>query len=112
MREEYAVNYEGKESPIIPIHSVSFPIHHVFVIQLITTLQVGNNDDYDDDDDFNTFANISVTKRIGSQASELDEYLRKPVENIKDPLKWWIANRHVYPKLHRMALDYLSIPGK
>ncbi|KAF8519395.1 hypothetical protein BU17DRAFT_47713, partial [Hysterangium stoloniferum] len=28
---------------------------------------------------------------------ELQEYLDKPVENIKDPLKWWVANQHVYP---------------
>jgi hypothetical protein len=37
--------------------------------------------------------------------------LRKPVESVKNPLKWWVANRHVYPKLYRMALDYLSIPA-
>lgn len=55
--------------------------------------------------------NISVTKAIPSQTSELDGYLRKPVENVKDPLKWWIGNRHVYPNLFRMALDFLSIPG-
>ena len=64
-----------------------------------------------DNDDFTTFANISVTKHAGSRSSELREYLRKPVENIKDPLKWWIASRHVYPNLFRMALDYLSILG-
>ena len=29
-----------------------------------------------------------------------------------DPLKWWHDNRHVYPVLYRMALDYLSIPGE
>ena len=65
-----------------------------------------------DDDDFGTFANISVTKQVGSRSSELDEYLRKAVENVKEPLAWWITNRHVYPNLSHMALDYLSIPGK
>ena len=44
--------------------------------------------------------------------SELDQYLRYPVEQVKDPLKWWFHNRALYPSLHRMALDYLSIPGK
>jgi len=29
-----------------------------------------------------------------------------------NPLKWWHDNRHVYPTLYRMALDYLSIPGE
>jgi hypothetical protein len=64
-----------------------------------------------DNDDFATFSNISVTNHIGFRTSEVDEFLRKPVENVKDPLKWWVANRHVYPNLYRMALDYLSIPG-
>jgi hypothetical protein len=63
-------------------------------------------------DDFTTFSNILVTNHVGFRMSEVEEYLRKPVENVKDPLKWWVANRHVYPNLHRMALDYLSIPGK
>jgi hypothetical protein len=64
-----------------------------------------------DNDDFAAFSNISVTNHIGSRTSEVDEFLRKPVKNVKDPLKWWVANRHVYPNLYRMALDYLSIPG-
>jgi hypothetical protein len=55
--------------------------------------------------------NISVTKEAGSQASEVQEFLRKPAEHVKEPLKWWVANRHIYPNLYRMALDYLSIPG-
>ena len=53
-----------------------------------------------------------MTKQIGSCTSELREYLQKPVENVKDPLKWWIASHHIYPNLYCMALDYLSIPGK
>ena len=57
------------------------------------------------------FSNISVTNHIGFQTSEVQEYLRKPVENVKDPLKWWVANRHVYPNLHRMALYYFSMPS-
>jgi hypothetical protein len=65
----------------------------------------------DDDNNFTAFANISVTKAVAFRRSELDEYLCKPMENVKDPLKWWIANRHVYPNLYRMALDFLSIPG-
>jgi len=64
-----------------------------------------------DNDDFAAFSNISVTNHIGFRTSEVDEFLRKPVENVKDPLKWQVANCHVYPNLYRMALDYLSIPG-
>jgi hypothetical protein len=45
------------------------------------------------------------------RAREIRKYLRLPVEEVTDPLKWWANNRLVYPNLHRMALDYLSIPG-
>ena len=82
-------------------------IQFVYIVTLIV-LQV----DSDSDNDFTTFANISMTKQAGSRPNELREYLRKPAENVKDPLKWWIASRHTYPNLYRMALDYLSIPGK
>jgi hypothetical protein len=66
----------------------------------------------EDDGAFSDFANISVVQKVVPKATELDEYLRLPVENVKDPLKWWYHNRFLYPTLHRMALDYLSIPGK
>jgi len=42
---------------------------------------------------------------------ELREYLSLPVEHADEPLKWWMKMERVYPNLHRMALDYLSIPG-
>jgi hypothetical protein len=42
---------------------------------------------------------------------ELEQYLECPVEDVKDVLLWWVKNRAVYPRLSRMALDYLSIPG-
>jgi hypothetical protein len=49
-----------------------------------------------------------------SGLSEIDEYLKLPVDHVKNPLKWWFNNRTTYPNLSRMALDYLSlsIPGK
>jgi hypothetical protein len=61
-------------------------------------------------DGFASFGNLSVTNR--HRASEIQGYLSLPVENVIDPLKWWTDNKYVYPNLHRMALDYLSIPGK
>jgi hAT family C-terminal dimerisation region len=57
------------------------------------------------------FANISIDPKTATKLSEIDDYLRLPVENVSDPLKWWYDNRRVYPNLSRMALDYLSIPG-
>jgi hypothetical protein len=43
--------------------------------------------------------------------SELAEYLSTGPENVKDPLLWWVEMRAVYPRLSRMARNYLSIPG-
>ena len=43
---------------------------------------------------------------------ELDSYLSTDPEHVTDALVWWYEHKHVYPRLHRMALDYLSIPGK
>ena len=56
------------------------------------------------------FGDISIV--ANAVLSEIDDYLRHPVQNVKDPLKWWFANRALYPNLSRMGLDYLSIPGK
>jgi hypothetical protein len=43
---------------------------------------------------------------------ELDRYLKTDVEHVEDPLLWWYERRSLYPCLSRMALDYLSMPGK
>jgi hypothetical protein len=54
----------------------------------------------------------SISAPIASKLKdELKQYLECPVEDVKDVLLWWIKNRAVYPRLSRMALDYLSIPG-
>ena len=45
--------------------------------------------------------------------TELDHYLRSPrIKGIKEPLQWWFDNRGTYPRLSRMARDFLTIPGK
>jgi len=89
VREEYAANYEKKanDSNVAPAKDhVKKP-----------------------DDGFASFGNLSVAS--SPRISEIQEYLSLSVENVKEPLKWWMNNRFVYPNLHRMALDYLSIPG-
>jgi hypothetical protein len=61
------------------------------------------------DNGFTLFGDLSVA---GSPCmSKIQEYLSLSIENVKDPLKWWMNNRFVYPNLHHMALEYLSIPG-
>lgn len=46
-----------------------------------------------------------------SDRDELNDYLESPVDPTKDALAWWHARRLQFPRLSRMALDYLSIPG-
>ncbi|GLB40081.1 hypothetical protein LshimejAT787_0705910 [Lyophyllum shimeji] len=45
------------------------------------------------------------------RVDELALYLSTEPENVSDALKWWHEKRLTYPRLSRMALDYLSIPG-
>ena len=32
-------------------------------------------------------------------------------EHVADPVQWWYEKCKTYPRLHQMALDYLTIPG-
>jgi hypothetical protein len=43
---------------------------------------------------------------------ELDKYLSTDPEHVKDAVKWWFDRRTIYPRLSRMAMDYLTIPRK
>ena len=43
---------------------------------------------------------------------ELARYLSTDPEQVKDVLLWWHKHKSMYPHLSRMALDYLTIPGK
>jgi len=43
---------------------------------------------------------------------ELERYLTADIEDVKDGLKWWHEKCAVFPRLSRMARNYLSIPGE
>jgi len=43
---------------------------------------------------------------------ELVEWLVQPPVLTEDPLRWWIANQKLYPRLSRMAIDIHMAPGK
>ncbi len=64
--------------------------------------------------DFDVFAHIAMPIAAASAVrNELDDYLTSPREAVNgDPLAWWWEHRRTYPKLSRMALDYLSVPGE
>jgi len=43
---------------------------------------------------------------------ELQCYLAKDVENVKDGLMWWYGKHALFPHLSCMACDYLAIPSE
>ena len=50
--------------------------------------------------------------KLADFGSELDHYLKADVEDVTDAIAWWHIRRSTYPRLSRMALDYLTIPSK
>jgi hypothetical protein len=58
------------------------------------------------------FDNLLFAKPT-AQASDdkVTLYLQEKVENIGDPIAWWLTQRDRFPFLSKMALDYLLIPG-
>jgi hypothetical protein len=62
----------------------------------------------------NIFDNLPALSapRTRELRDELDGYLSIDPEHIVDVLMWWTEKKSMYPRLSRMALDYLSIPGE
>jgi hypothetical protein len=65
----------------------------------------------------NIFDDLPALKGPETTATELQDelanYLSTPRDlSVKDGLRWWYDRKHLYPRLHRMAMDYLSIPGR
>ncbi|KAF5356677.1 hypothetical protein D9758_013731 [Tetrapyrgos nigripes] len=61
----------------------------------------------------NQFDDLPALKapRPDDLSDELDRYLKSDVEKVKDVVEWWHGRKKSYPVLHRMALDYLTIPA-
>jgi hypothetical protein len=49
--------------------------------------------------------------KVTELRDELARYLSTDPEQVKDVLLWWHEHKATYPRLSRMALDYLTIPG-
>lgn len=60
------------------------------------------------------FDNIPALASLDSDstADEITRYLQTAPDRADDALAWWYERRHIFPRLSRMARDYLSIPGE
>ena len=61
----------------------------------------------------NIFDNLPSLQapKLAELHGELDNFLSTDPKHVTDALAWWYAHKDEYLRLHRMALDYLSIPG-
>ena len=62
------------------------------------------------DNIFNALPALSTVSK--SLLDELTQFWSSPTELTLDPLRWWADRQVIYPRLSRMARDYLSVPGK
>ena len=111
MKLEYFCNQKWEEEWIEQAENL---VHEEYILSYEKVPEETNampteNTDADNDSGYALFGNLFVT--TCPRESEIQEYLSLPVENVKNPLKWWENNKHIYPSLHRIALDYISIPG-
>jgi hypothetical protein len=60
----------------------------------------------------NIFDHLMDDTPSSSVEDELQCHLATDVKEVRDGLMWWHERRTTFPRLSRMAHDYLSIPGK
>lgn len=66
-----------------------------------------------DDNSTNIFDHLpALAPNPATSINELDAYLTANIENVTDAITWWHGHHKTYLWLSRMALDYLTIPGK
>jgi hypothetical protein len=53
-----------------------------------------------------------IRSKSTADRNELDRYLSSDTEDVGDVLQWWMDRRSTFPRLSRMALDYLGTPGR
>jgi hypothetical protein len=58
---------------------------------------------------FDNLPDLALASSV--ERDELDRYLLAEMEDVKDCLMWWFERQDTFPRLSRMARDYLSIPG-
>ena len=60
---------------------------------------------------FDALLALSAPK-LSELCDKLNFYLSTDSEYIIDALAWWVGKHATYPHLSRMALNYLTIPGR
>ena len=72
------------------------------------------DDDMDSDDDLDARIYGKKADRIGNKTAEEEvaTYLKEdPADPKQSTLAWWHLKRSTYPRLNRLAMDYLAIQG-
>lgn len=91
--EEFTTNYEGKfqvkvavePADIVPVTSARFSC-------------------------FKRGAGAPSSSLKSNTVTKIQQYLRDPLVDTEDPIKWWYEVRHKYPSLSQMGRDFLVIP--
>ncbi|KAL7280543.1 hypothetical protein ACG7TL_005475 [Trametes sanguinea] len=66
----------------------------------------------DDENMFDRIPDLFQTNSRHGTYDELDIYLKAEPEDVTDLFPWWYARCHAFPRLSRMALDYLTTPDQ
>ncbi|OJA08716.1 hypothetical protein AZE42_07093 [Rhizopogon vesiculosus] len=69
-----------------------------------------NGDIWMNDNIFDNLPVLTAPKPI-NLSSELDLYLSTDAEHATNPIAWWHERQKLFPRLSRMAIDYLTIPA-
>lgn len=120
-RDEFIRNYAAYVVPKNRKASSSLPSNKVSPLRYLVIIYYSQWDSFYQQKVESDDSSIEDVQIVDSDSStdeegfitELDNYLKSPrVKNVKDPLNWWYENRGLYPRLSRMARDFLMIPGK
>jgi hypothetical protein len=110
VRDEFDRSYASLDIEELNENDVQMPEACLFFLFRImfsmVTFQIPS------DKSSNIFDNLpDLAPALSDLLDELDRYLATDVEDVRDALMWWYERRATFPRLSRMARDYLSIPG-
>ena len=64
------------------------------------------------DDGLSSFFGEDYAEPVTTGVDEVLRYTAEPcIPLTSDPLVWWDENRHIYPKLAKLAFKYLCVPA-